>query len=125
MYVDICTPFGLPKDLISDFKGLLEEMKKSNMEVWVSTPSFAGMCLASDEFNEDLLPKLRKMLFIGEVLPVETARKLKERLPKAEVINGYGPTEATVGISHVVIKDRKSTRLNSSHSFRSRMPSSA
>ena len=108
LYPGICngaTLYSLPKDLISDFKGLLEEMKKSNMEVWVSTPSFAGMCLASDEFNEDLLPKLRKMLFIGEVLPVETARKLKERLPKAEVINGYGPTEATVGISHVVINE--------------------
>lgn len=106
LYPGICngaTLYSFPKDLVSDFKALLDEMKKSNMQVWVSTPSFAGMCLASDEFNENLLPSLRKMLFIGEVLPVETARKLRERLPKAEVINGYGPTEATVGISHVVI----------------------
>jgi len=99
------TLYSFPKDIVTDFKLLFEEMKKSNMEVWVSTPSFASMCLASDEFDQDLLPYLKKMLFIGEVLPVETARKLKERLPKVDVINGYGPTEATVGISHIVITD--------------------
>lgn len=99
------TLFSLPKSVIADFRTLFTEMKNSNMEVWVSTPSFVGMCLADREFNENLLPKLRKMLFIGEVLPVEVARKLHERFPKVDVINGYGPTEATVGISHVIITD--------------------
>ena len=34
----------------------------------------------------------------------------------------YGENEV---YSHILIEDRKSTRLNSSHSSRSRMPSSA
>ncbi|MEG0249438.1 MAG: D-alanine--poly(phosphoribitol) ligase subunit DltA [Peptostreptococcus sp.] len=98
--------YSLSKKIVADFRSLFTEMKKSNMEVWVSTPSFAGMCLADKDFDENLLPNLRKMLFIGEVLPVEVAKKLYERFPKIEVINGYGPTEATVGISHVVIEDK-------------------
>lgn len=99
------TLYSLSKSVVADFKLMLEEMKKSNMDVWVSTPTFIGMCLSDDSFSEKLLPNLRKLLFIGEVLPVETARKLRERFPKADIINGYGPTEATVGISHVVITD--------------------
>lgn len=108
------TLYSFPKKIVADFKSLFMEMKKSNMEVWVSTPSFAGMCLADREFNENLLPKLRKMLFIGEVLPVEVAKKLYERFPNIEVINGYGPTEATVGVSHVVIEEK---HINSGESL--------
>lgn len=99
------TLYSLSKDVVADFKVLFEHMRESNMEVWVSTPSFVGMCLVDKEFNQDMLPKLRKMLYIGEVLPVEVARKLRERFPEVDIINGYGPTEATVGISHVVIND--------------------
>ena len=93
------TLYSFSKDVVADFKVLFDHMRKSDMEVWVSTPSF------DKDFNQEMLPKLRKMLYIGEVLPVEVARKLRERFPKVDVINGYGPTEATVGISHVVIND--------------------
>ena len=99
------TLYSLSKDVVADFKVLFDHMRKSDMEVWVSTPSFVGMCLVDKDFNQEMLPKLRKMLYIGEVLPVEVARKLRERFPKVDIINGYGPTEATVGISHVIIND--------------------
>ena len=99
------TLYSLSKDVVADFKVLFDHMRKSDMEVWVSTPSFVGMCLVDKDFNQEMLPKLRKMLYIGEVLPVEGARKLRERFPKVDIINGYGPTEATVGISHVIIND--------------------
>lgn len=99
------TLYSLPKDVVADFRSLFLEFKRSNIEVWVSTPSFVGMCLVDRDFNETLLPKMRKMLFIGEVLPVEVSKKIRERFPKVDIINGYGPTEATVGISHVVITD--------------------
>lgn len=99
------TLYSFPKKVVADFRELFTNMKRSKMEIWVSTPSFVGMCLADQEFNENLLPDLRKMLYIGEVLPVEVARKIHERFPKVDVINGYGPTEATVGVSHVIITD--------------------
>lgn len=97
------TLYSLSKDVVADFKLMFKHMRESNMEVWVSTPSFVGMCLVDKAFNQEMLPGLRKMLYIGEVLPIEVAKKLRERFPKVDIINGYGPTEATVGISHVII----------------------
>lgn len=69
------------------------------MAIWVSTPSFAGVCITESTFNEKMLPKLESMIFIGEVLPKNLAKELMERFPKTRIINGYGPTEATVAIS--------------------------
>lgn len=106
------TLHSFPKDVVENFRSLFLEMKRSNMDVWISTPSFIGMCLTDEDFNENLLPNLNKMLFIGEVLPVDTARQIRERFPRVDIINGYGPTEATVGVSQVVITDE---HINSSH----------
>ena len=50
------------------------------------------------------------------------AEHRKEYLPVKE---GRDNTTRRVGVGLVVIRDRKSTRLNSSHSGESRMPSSA
>ena len=38
---------------------------------------------------------------------------------------GYEPTQGQIAVAMVTLKDRKSTRLNSSHVSESRMPSSA
>ncbi|MBC2575804.1 D-alanine--poly(phosphoribitol) ligase subunit DltA [Peptostreptococcus canis] len=100
------TLYSIPTDISYDFKRLFEKLKKSEMEVWISTPSYANMCLMDDSFNKEILPRLEVMLFIGEVLPIEVARKLKERFPDTRIINGYGPTEATVGISQIEIDDK-------------------
>lgn len=97
------TLYSIPSSLTIDFKKLFEEFSKSDIKVWVSTPSFAAMCLSDGSFNETMLPKMKSMLFIGEVLPVDVAKELYERFPNVEVVNGYGPTEATVGISQIVI----------------------
>ena len=46
-------------------------------------------------------------------------------IPTDDMIDFYKPKELTVYVNGKEIKDRKSTRLNSSHSRASRMPSSA
>ena len=78
-------------------------LAQSNLTAWVSTPSFANMCLVNACFNASLLPGLRIFLFCGEVLTNETARKLYERFPDAKVVNTYGPTESTVAVTEVLI----------------------
>lgn len=99
------TLFAITKDMIAKPKLLFEALKKSNVQVWTSTPSFVQMCLMDPSFSEELLPELSVFLFCGEILPVTIARQLKERFPKAKIFNTYGPTEATVAITFVEITE--------------------
>lgn len=75
------------------------------VSVWVSTPSFAHQQLLNKQFSQQYLPTLKTFLFCGEVLPVNLAKRLRERFPDARIINTYGPTEATVATTWVVIDD--------------------
>lgn len=82
---------------------LFDVFARSEADVWVSTPSFATMCLADKSFDATLLPNLHTFIFCGESLSNQTAAKLLERFPRARVINSYGPTESTVAVSAVAI----------------------
>lgn len=95
------TLFSIDKDMVANLRELFDYFKTSDISVWVSTPSFAEMCLADKSFGQELLPKLEFMLFCGEVLPNSCVRKLHERFASAKVINTYGPTEATVAVTSV------------------------
>ena len=97
--------YSLDKEVQSDYKELLKELSLSNATHWVSTPSFADVCLADRTFNEELMPKLKYFLFCGEVLTVKTCKRLKKRFPNSKIINTYGPTESTVAITSIEITD--------------------
>lgn len=81
----------------------LEALAASRAGVWVSTPSFAELCLAAPEFSDTLMPSLRLFLFCGETLPNATAARLLERFGAARVLNTYGPTESTVAVTSVEV----------------------
>ena len=95
------TLFSLTKDHVSNLKHLYEAFGRSGVTTWVSTPSFAQMCLIERTFAQPMLRGLRRFLFCGETLAPETASQLLERFPEAEVWNTYGPTEATVAMTSV------------------------
>jgi D-alanine--poly(phosphoribitol) ligase subunit 1 len=97
------TLFSITKEEIADPRQLFIALAGSNISVWVSTPSFAKLCLNEPTFSKDMLPGLRKFLFCGETLPPEVAASLIERFPAAEVWNTYGPTEATCATTSVQI----------------------
>ncbi|TDK63231.1 D-alanine--poly(phosphoribitol) ligase subunit 1 [Bacillus salipaludis] len=99
------TIWAITKEMIAKPKILFEELKKSNTQVWTSTPSFAQMCLMDPSYNQELLPELSVFLFCGEILPVSVCKQLKERFPKAKVFNTYGPTEATVAVTSVEVTE--------------------
>src|SRR5438094_1554001 len=90
------TLFSISRDLIANPKELYRALTSSGVTTWVSTPSFAQMCLVEDKFADAMLPRVRRFLFCGETLPPQTAAQLLKRFPIAEVWNMYGPTEATV-----------------------------
>ncbi len=97
------TLFSLNQIEIANPAQLYRALTRSETTVWVSTPSFAQLCLAERTFAEAMLPRLRKFLFCGETLTPEVASALLDRFPRAAVWNLYGPTEATVATTSIRI----------------------
>ena len=81
--------FSLTHETSRDAVDLLRAFAKSSVNIWVSTPSFADICLANPEFSSELMPGLTTFIFCGETLTNKT----------------YGPTESTVAVTEVVVSD--------------------
>ncbi len=94
---------ALTRDDIASPRDLYARLRDSKATVWVSTPSFAQMCLAEKSFDAGMLPHLKRFLFCGETLAHKTASTLLQRFPGAEIWNTYGPTEATVATTSVLV----------------------
>jgi D-alanine--poly(phosphoribitol) ligase subunit 1 len=97
------TLFSISRDLVANPKMLYRALANSGATVWVSTPSFAQMSLVEDKFAQAMLRRLRRFLFCGETLAAQTADRLLDRFPRAQVWNMYGPTEATVATTSLRI----------------------
>lgn len=97
------TLHSVTKDDVANLKNLYQSLAASGVSTWVSTPSFAQMCLIEKSFAQPMLPNLRRFLFCGETLAPETASQLIERFPQAQVWNTYGPTEATVATTSMIV----------------------
>jgi D-alanine--poly(phosphoribitol) ligase subunit 1 len=97
------TIFSLTKETAADLRKLFAALRSSGSTQWMSTPSFAQMCMIEKGFNESMLPHMRRFFFCGETLAPETAAQMLERFPSAEIFNTYGPTEATVAVTSVAV----------------------
>ncbi len=95
------TLWSVDRDQITNPAQLFGCLAESRLSYWVSTPSFVEICLMDPAFGQDLLPELKYFLFCGEVLGHDTAAKLQARFPQAQVVNMYGPTEATVAVTAI------------------------
>lgn len=99
------TLYAIDKEIQLDYAQLFAALRAGRINVWVSTPSFADICLADPTFSGEQMPELELFLFCGETLTNKTAARLKKRFPQAQVFNTYGPTESTVCITQVEITD--------------------
>jgi D-alanine--poly(phosphoribitol) ligase subunit 1 len=97
------TVTSVSKAEVANPRQLYQLLADSALTTWVSTPSFARMCLVESMFNHGMLPRLHRFLFCGETLAPEVASQLLDRFPGAEVWNTYGPTEATVATTSLRI----------------------
>lgn len=98
--------FAMEKPTLDRAADMLAFLEKSDPHVWVSTPSFAEMCLANQGFGQGLMPSLRVMLFCGEALPNPVAAELMRRFPGTRIVNSYGPTESTVAVAAVDVDEQ-------------------
>ena len=94
------------RDDVANPRNLFAKLRESGATVWVSTPSFAQMCLVEKSFDNTMLPGLSRFLFCGETLAHKTASTLLQRFPGAEIWNTYGPTEATVATTAVRVDEQ-------------------
>jgi D-alanine--poly(phosphoribitol) ligase subunit 1 len=97
------TIFSLTKDHITNLRALFIALRECGATQWMSTPSFAQMCMIEKSFNSAMMPHMRAFYFCGEALAPETASQMLERFPNVPVWNTYGPTEATVAMTKVGI----------------------
>ncbi|MFC1583913.1 D-alanine--poly(phosphoribitol) ligase subunit DltA [Fibrobacterota bacterium] len=99
--------FCLEKKAIENSKILFDFLFDSSVGItnWVSTPSFAELCLKDPDFNGNRIPFIKEFIFCGEVLLHKTAGDLVERFPAARIYNLYGPTEATCATTSVLITE--------------------
>jgi D-alanine--poly(phosphoribitol) ligase subunit 1 len=105
------TIFGIDKNMIGNFKELFEYFKKSKIAMWISTPSLVEMCMVDKNFNKSLLPDLEKLFVAGEVLTNNLVNSVFERFGDIELINGYGPTEATVLVTAIGMDKNQAKEL--------------
>ena len=95
----------LNRKMTENLEKTVDYLKENKVNYWVSTPSFAELCLGNEKFNGENLPEIKKFLFCGETLTRQLALKLISRFPYTDIINTYGPTETTVCITAVKITE--------------------
>jgi amino acid adenylation domain-containing protein len=71
-------------------------IRERELTIWYSVPSILSMLTVRGGLVEGDLPRLRTILFAGEVFPTKYLRRLMELLPHVGFFNLYGPTETNV-----------------------------
>ncbi|MDR0614906.1 MAG: D-alanine--poly(phosphoribitol) ligase subunit DltA [Lactobacillales bacterium] len=100
------TLVSLSREETTNFKYLFARLNNTEINTWISTPSFVDICLLDPSFVQKRHRKLEQFIFCGEELTIKTAQKLLECFPEATVWNTYGPTEATGSVTQLkVTKD--------------------
>lgn len=83
----------------------IERIGTTGCTVWMSTPSFTYLFLRHPQFNSNNLPDLNTFVLMGEELQPRICQQLRKLFPRARIMNGYGPTEATIITTLVTITD--------------------
>jgi amino acid adenylation domain-containing protein len=75
-------------------------IRDSELTQWFSVPSALTFMAKFDVVKENDFPKLKRLLWCGEVLPVPVLAYWMKRLPHVTFTNLYGPTEATIASAY-------------------------
>lgn len=73
--------------------GVRRFMVENEITVWYSVPSVLTLLVTRGGLEPGSLPRLRTILFAGEVFPTKHLRMLQQLLPHVRLANLYGPTE--------------------------------
>ena len=79
-------------------------IRESELTQWFSVPSVLTFLAKFDVIKPHDLPRLKRILWCGEVLPAPVLRYWMERLPHVRFTNLYGPTETTIASSYYTVE---------------------
>lgn len=85
-------------------------MEASGVDFIELTPSRMQMCLADASFAA-AMGHVEGMMMAGEPIPESLMEALRKVAPRARILNGYGPTEATVIASWADLTREKSVHI--------------
>lgn len=81
-------------------------IRDSGITQWFSVPGVLAYLAKFDVVRFNDFPRLRRVLWCGEVLPTPVLIYWMERLPHVQFTNLYGPTETTIASTYHTITRR-------------------
>jgi amino acid adenylation domain-containing protein len=90
------TLYLVPSDLMIFAGRLAKWIATNEISIWYSVPSALIQLLEHGKLDAANFPKLRFVLFAGEVFPMKFLRALVKTMPHPRYLNLYGPTETNV-----------------------------
>ncbi len=84
---------------------LTEYLVQNKINFIFFVPSVLNNLSALDMLGEYDLTKIKKLLFAGEPMPLQTIKYFRKHLPNAILSNLYGPTEITVDCIYWIFGD--------------------
>jgi len=82
---------------------LADFIRASELTQWFSVPSVLAYLAKFDVVGFNDFPRLRRLLWCGEVLPTPALIYWMKRLPHVTFTNLYGPTETTIASSYYTV----------------------
>ena len=96
---------------VKDIDLFTEKINTDHIKILELVPSYLNIfCRISDE-KKMHYPYLSALLVCGEALNSELAAKWLNLYPAIKFINAYGPTEASIDITHQVLNEMSNTKI--------------
>jgi acyl-CoA synthetase (AMP-forming)/AMP-acid ligase II len=92
------------------------------ISIWHSVPSVAAMSHQAGLLDPESLPSLRYAIFGGEALSLGLVKLFQSAAPHSQVINAYGPTEATIAASYYQITPHDLLSISEDNPFLNPIP---
>ena len=86
-------------------------LKREGLTQWISVPSVVSLMRQGGELTAEFVATVRRFVFCGEALTPSHVNDLLTAAPYALVQNTYGPTEATVSMTSVLLSAADLPRL--------------
>jgi len=86
----------IPDELKLAPAGLVAWLGRMAITSWYTVPSMLGLLTLKGGLDQQPMPRLRQVLYAGEVFPTPRLQRFCALLPGVEVFNLFGPTETNV-----------------------------